>query len=92
MSEPAQHIEDVCWEIYGGPCPVHATLPEMKACDRKIRTCDEFVGRFREAVAALNAAQAKPAPRGKAKAAPPPANKAAPPPAKEGDDEGGSDA
>ena len=29
MSERFTPIQDVCWELFGGPCPVHATLDAM---------------------------------------------------------------
>lgn len=65
-------IDDICWELFGGPCPVYGTLEEMKACDRGITHCGEFITAFR---AALPKQEAAPAPAAPAPAAPAPKKK-----------------
>jgi hypothetical protein len=53
-------IEDVCWELFGGGCGQYQTLEEMQYCPRKIRTCDLYVVRFRQAVGLLRAQERAP--------------------------------
>lgn len=59
MSQAPEPIDDICWQLFDGPCGVWKTKEELMSCDRRMRTCDVFITRFREAIVVLRKAEAK---------------------------------
>lgn len=74
----ASVIDDVCWELFDGPCGVHASKEQMASCPRKIRECDVFVPAFRAASSLLRASKAQPAPQAQPHSPAPPVEHKAP--------------